>query len=89
MSLIPREYELAWNESVLKWVGVLRKERRWYKHTEASKQQSTMKIQKGKRVELPEEDASEIWDITFSLPNNEVVPLSTEDFPSHVSYLLA
>lgn len=30
MSLIPWEYELAWNESVFKWVGVLRKERHWY-----------------------------------------------------------
>lgn len=30
MSLIPWEYELAWNESVFKWVGVLRKVRHWY-----------------------------------------------------------
>lgn len=45
-----------------------------------------MKIQKGKRVRLPKEDANEIWDITFSITNNELVPLSTEDFWSHVSY---
>lgn len=39
-----------------------------------------MKIQKGKRVRLPEEDASEIWDITFSITNNEVAPLSVGGF---------
>lgn len=49
-------------------------------HAEASKQQSTMKIQKGLRVRLPEEDANEIWDIAFSIENNEIVPLSTGDF---------
>lgn len=38
-----------------------------------------MEIQKGKQVGLPEEDANEIWDITFGIVNNEKVPLSAEE----------
>lgn len=29
---------------------------------------------------LPEEDASEIWDATFSISNKETVPLYEDDF---------
>lgn len=68
----------------LEWIGPQMsrcfwgKKRFWYNALQSVNNNPQWEIiQRGKkRASLPEEDASEIWDVTFSITNNERVPLS-------------